>query len=56
MKCPCENCKKQMKLGIDELIDEGAPSMVIVDYIHDMTTGNWVECENCKENDFEIEE
>jgi len=51
-KCPCKKCKKQMKIGVDSLIDEGAPNMVIIDYINDMTTGQWTQCENCSDNNF----
>ena len=51
--CPCEKCRKQMKKGVDSMIaTKRSNSFVISDYIDDMSTGGWTECENCPDYNF----
>jgi len=51
--CPCENCRKATVRGIKSMREEGSPEFCIYDYIQEMETGLWIECENCPDNKWE---
>jgi len=50
--CPCKKCSDAIKKGVKSMKEEGAPGFCIQDYVQEMLSGDWVECENCQDNDW----
>ena len=48
--CICDGLQLAIKNGIESMKKEGAPGCLIDDYIQEMQTGEWTNC-NCSCND-----
>ena len=54
-KCPCKKCLDATKRGIKSMEKEDADNFSKYDYVTDMTSDLWEECENCKDSNWEEE-
>jgi len=54
--CPCKKCIDAIKKGVKSMKEEGSPEFCIYDYIQEMETGLWIECEDCPDNDWKNNE